>query len=199
MASLVYEREIGSGQAATEFNLAAHQSPRGFAVKTKHSTGSSPPRSPSRNLASYRKLSLCRSWWCQKYVLTEKKLCVFVFFPFFKLSTVSWLSSPLHCCASRPIFASDVENNSKSSYLLLRRMGDESWSLAVRVFGKRHAADLKARENSGRKSTLASLLEDIQKGLRGARVGRYTLFKSKKHASCNNKQLVSIEGVFVQT
>ena len=27
----------------------------------------------------------------------------------------------------------------------------------------------------------------------------YTLFKSKKHASLNNTQLVSIKGVFVQT
>ena len=31
------------------------------------------------------------------------------------------------------------------------------------------------------------------------RVGRYTLFKSKKHASPNNTQLVSMEGVFAQT
>ena len=32
-----------------------------------------------------------------------------------------------------------------------------------------------------------------------AQVGRYTLFKLKKHASPNNTQLVFMEGVFVQT
>ena len=31
------------------------------------------------------------------------------------------------------------------------------------------------------------------------RVGGYTLFKSKKHASPDNTQLVSMKGVFVQT
>ena len=35
--------------------------------------------------------------------------------------------------------------------------------------------------------------------IRGNMVGRYTLFKLKQHDSPNNTQLVSMEGVFVQT
>lgn len=44
------------------------------------------------------------------------------------------------------------------------------------------------------------VLDCIQKLIRARKdkVGRYTLFKSKKHASPNNTQLVSMEGVFVQ-
>ena len=50
----------------------------------------------------------------------------------------------------------------------------------------------------GRLSFLPICLFTLSRRSVGRKVGRYTFFQSKKHASPNNTQLVSMEGVFVQ-